>query len=116
MPIDNFGAGYASLSSLRKLEVGRIKIDRSFVKGIHQSEENRVLVQAMLGIGRSLDLGVVVEGVEAAEEEAVLVALGCTMAQGYFYAEPMPADRLFLWIAQNAATTTRPAFIEVEAA
>ena len=98
LAIDDFGTGYASLASLRKLEFGRIKIDKSFVYGIHRDQENQVLVEAMLGIARSLELSVVAEGLETEEDERTLVELGCDVAQGYLFAAPMAAGRLLDWM------------------
>lgn len=99
--IDDFGAGYSSLAYLRRLRVGRIKIDKSFVAGLPGHKDNRILVQAILGIGRAMSLDVVAEGVEGAEEACVLRTLGCPVAQGYHFARPMPAEAVAGWIVQR---------------
>lgn len=96
--IDDFGAGYSSLASLRALHVERIKIDRSFVTNMAVQEGNRVLVQAILGIGRALGLEVVAEGVESMDDALLLTRYGCHIAQGYHLARPMPRRDLDAWI------------------
>ncbi|MFC5554550.1 putative bifunctional diguanylate cyclase/phosphodiesterase [Methylobacterium iners] len=96
--IDDFKAGYSSLASLRALHVERIKIDRSFVTNMAVQEGNRVLVQAILGIGRALGLEVVAEGVESMDDALLLTRYGCHIAQGYHLARPMPRRDLDTWI------------------
>ena len=88
--LDDFGAGYSSLSCLRQLRAERIKIDRGLVTGLTHADDKRALVEAVLGIGRSLGLEVVAEGVETAEDLAALSALGCPFVQGYHLGRPMP--------------------------
>lgn len=92
--LDDFGIGYSSLSSLRQLHVDRIKIDRSFVTGLGQSDDKRGLVLAVLGLGRLLGLEVVAEGVETDEEVFILQTMGCSFLQGYYFSRPMPASDL----------------------
>ncbi len=71
-------------------------------------EDARVLVSAMIAIGRSFGMRTVAEGVEHEEELAVLAELGCDYAQGYVVGRPMPADRFMDWLAKNDAKRTRP--------
>ncbi|MFE1602974.1 putative bifunctional diguanylate cyclase/phosphodiesterase [Methylobacterium sp. ID0610] len=89
--LDDFGIGYSSLASLRQLRAGRVKIDRSLVTGLSTSDDKRGLVQAVLGLGRSLGIEVVAEGVETADDLATLQAMGCPFMQGYHLARPAPA-------------------------
>ncbi|KTS35390.1 deoxyuridine 5'-triphosphate nucleotidohydrolase [Methylobacterium indicum] len=101
--LDDFGIGYSSLASLRQLRAGRVKIDRSLVTGLAESDDKRGLVQAVLGLGRALDLEVVAEGVETAEDLAVLRSLGCPFVQGYHLGRPVPAEQ-----ALHQALACRP--------
>ncbi len=91
--LDDFGVGYSSLASLRQLRAGRVKIDRSLVTGLSASDDKRGLVQTVLGLGRTLGLEVVAEGVETADDLATLRALGCPFLQGYHLGRPVPADQ-----------------------
>jgi diguanylate cyclase (GGDEF)-like protein len=107
LAVDDFGMGHSSLAYLISLKVDRLKIDRSFVKDVARSETNQKLVTAMVSLGQSLGLDIVVEGVETAEDAAVLARLGCTMAQGYLFARPMPPKALSSWIAEHQATNVK---------
>lgn len=95
--IDDFGTGFSSLSYIRNLSLDLIKIDRSFLTDLGQSDHDRRLVQAMVDMGHAMALQVVAEGVETAADLAVLQALGCDQAQGYHIARPMPADQFEHW-------------------
>ncbi|HEX8416312.1 MAG TPA: EAL domain-containing protein, partial [Methylobacterium sp.] len=101
--IDDFGTGYASLAYLRTLRVDRIKIDRSFVTGLSERAGDRVLVQAILGIGRALEIQVVAEGVESLEDVRLLGHYGCPVAQGHHIARPMPRAQFDEWLAAFTA-------------
>ncbi len=107
LAVDDFGMGHSSLAYLISLKVDRLKIDRSFVKDVARSETNQKLITAMVSLGQSLGLDIVVEGVETAEDATVLARLGCTMAQGYLFARPMPPRALATWIAEHQATTAK---------
>jgi diguanylate cyclase (GGDEF)-like protein len=89
--IDDFGTGYSSLSYLEALPVDTIKIDRSFVGRLYQPE-TRSVVTAILQLAETLGLEALAEGIETAEQEAVLAELGCEFGQGFFYGRPLPAD------------------------
>jgi diguanylate cyclase (GGDEF)-like protein len=93
--VDDFGIGFSSLGSLRHRHVSRVKIDKSFVTGLEQSADDRVLVQSILNLGRSLNVDVVAEGVETEADLRTLQSLGCDIMQGYHLARPMPAAHLF---------------------
>ncbi len=92
--IDDFGTGYSSLSYLRSLPIDRLKIDRSFVTDLGTSRDAEVLVGAMLGMSKALGLKVVAEGVETRAQAERLVAHGCNVMQGFWFARPMPAADL----------------------
>ncbi|KQQ85921.1 hypothetical protein ASF65_05155 [Aureimonas sp. Leaf324] len=95
--IDDFGTGHASLSYLRELPIGRVKIDRSFVSG-DKALERRDLLGAVIAMCRSLGLPCVAEGVETEEQMAFLREAGCDALQGYLIARPMPAPALRDWM------------------
>lgn len=98
LAVDDFGMGHSSLAYLVSLRIDRLKIDRSFVTGIAASRQNQALISALIGIGHALDIDIVVEGVETAEEAEVLRMLGCRLVQGYYYGRPMPVDDIPGWI------------------
>lgn len=104
LAVDDFGMGHSSLAYLIGLKVDRLKIDRSFVKDVARSETNQKLISAMISLGQSLSLEIVVEGVETPEDAAILARLGCGTAQGYLFARPMPANALASWIADHQPT------------
>ena len=89
--IDDFGTGYASLSHLQRMPVDILKIDRSFVSALGDGPQSRELLAAILGVGQSLSLSVVAEGIEHASQRTTLEAMGCEMAQGFLLGHPGPA-------------------------
>src|SRR5690606_9668449 len=89
--IDDVGTGYSSLSYLQKLPIDRLKIDRSFINALTQQHEDQVIAALIINMGHLLNLRVIAEGVETAEQEARLRAMGCDDVQGYYYAKPLPA-------------------------
>ena len=94
LKLDDFGTGWASLSHLRKFPFDGLKIDRSFIAGLGTNRDDTVVVQAIVGLGRSLGLTVAAEGVETQSQEDLLRSFGCDLAQGYLYDQPLPADEL----------------------
>ena len=97
LSIDDFGTGYSSLNYLRQLPAQQLKIDRSFVNDLENSEDARAVVAAVVGLAHALGLRVVAEGVETGGQRDILLAMGCDELQGFFYARPMPADTLLAW-------------------
>jgi EAL domain-containing protein (putative c-di-GMP-specific phosphodiesterase class I) len=95
LAIDDFGIGYSSLSQLKALlPVDTIKIDKSFVDGVTGDGEDHAIVDAVLRLAGGLGLAAIAEGVENAEQVDALVALGCTLSQGFHFARPQSALEL----------------------
>lgn len=94
MELDDFGTGHASIASLRDLKIDRVKIDRSFVAGVHANQELQTFTRALIQLARSLGIEVLAEGVEMEEERRWLTANGCAVLQGYLFARAMPFDDL----------------------
>ena len=88
--IDDFGTGYSSLDTLNSFAFDKIKIDRAFLTDSHRNPNSRAIIRAVLALGRSLNLPVLAEGVETAEQLELLKAENCTEAQGYFLGRPAP--------------------------
>lgn len=96
--IDDFGAGYSSLSYLKSLPASEIKLDRSLVSDICANESSRVIVQTAIDMGHSLGYRIVAEGVEDKETFLMLKQLGCDMLQGYWFCKPQSLDHLQSWL------------------
>jgi diguanylate cyclase (GGDEF)-like protein len=94
LSMDDFGTGYSSLAYLRRFPLTELKIDKSFVDGLGRDPESTAIVAAVMGMAHAMDLSVVAEGVETSAQVDALRALGCDQAQGYYYARPLPADRI----------------------
>ncbi|WP_121116683.1 bifunctional diguanylate cyclase/phosphodiesterase [Croceibacterium ferulae] len=90
--IDDFGTSYSSLDTLNSFPFDKIKIDRSFLMDSSGSERARAIIRAVLALGRSLDVPVLAEGLESADQLILLRAEGCDQAQGYFFGRPVPLD------------------------
>ncbi|QVL51124.1 MAG: EAL domain-containing protein [Thiocapsa sp.] len=96
--LDGFGNGYASLTDFRCLPAQVVKIDQTVVRDILRSRDGRSLVKGVIGIANAFQREVIAEGVESAAHGLLLMDLGCTLAQGYGIADPMPPERLASWI------------------
>lgn len=101
LSMDDFGMGYSSLSYLSRLPVSELKLDRSFVADLEHNEAARALSRAILGIGQSLHLTVVAEGVETQAQNMMLREQGYPVAQGYLFARPLSPEALVKWMSER---------------
>jgi EAL domain-containing protein (putative c-di-GMP-specific phosphodiesterase class I) len=92
LSIDDFGTGYSSLACLKRLPVSQLKLDRSFVRGLGSDAPDSAIVGGVINMAHALGLTVVAEGVEIRAQLETLQALGCDLAQGYYFARPKPAE------------------------
>ena len=102
--IDDFGTGYSSLAYLSRLPIDSLKIDRSFVMGLHENAQNVEIVRAVLNLGQSLGRKVIAEGIETVEQLATLRGLGVPFGQGYLMSRPLRAEQVpaLLWVGEAA--------------
>ncbi|MBW7900571.1 MAG: bifunctional diguanylate cyclase/phosphodiesterase [Rhodocyclaceae bacterium] len=98
LSIDDFGTGYSALASLTRLPVDRLKIDRSFVRRIADCPDELALARTIVAIGRQLGIEVVAEGVENAEQMALLAGAGCELMQGWLFGRALPDDQVLGWM------------------
>jgi EAL domain-containing protein (putative c-di-GMP-specific phosphodiesterase class I) len=98
LSIDDFGTGYSNLAYLKRFQVDKLKIDRSFIAEMAESDLDRAIVQAIIDMARGLNLRTIAEGVEDAPLASQLSTMGCDEAQGYLWAKPLPADELERWL------------------
>ena len=92
--IDDFGTGYSSLAYLKRMPIDRVKLDRSFMQGIENEGNNRIIAGAVIALAQALGVEVIAEGVEERIQEQTLIKLECTQAQGYLYGAPQYAERI----------------------
>jgi diguanylate cyclase (GGDEF)-like protein len=102
--LDDFGTGYSSLSYLRSFPFDKIKIDRSFVSELGSSDDAMAIIRAVAGLGKSLGMVTTAEGVENAEQLALLRREGCTQAQGYLFSKPRPAAEVERLLSSSRAS------------
>jgi PAS domain S-box-containing protein len=94
LALDDFGTGYSSLRHLQALPFSELKVDLSFVQSMTYNRESRKIVAAVVGLGNSLGMNTVGEGVETEEQADILLWLDCDLGQGWLYGHPLPADRI----------------------
>lgn len=99
--IDDFGTGYSSLSVLKTLPIDRLKIDQSFVRDLTSDANDVAIVEAILGMSRTLGMHVIAEGVETEAQLSILQQLGCEAGQGYLFSRPIPPSELELWLQRT---------------
>ena len=106
--LDDFGAGYTSLSQLTSMPISEIKIDRSFVMTMASDPSNALIVSSVVDLGHNLGMKLVAEGVETETALGALSGFGCDIAQGYHLSRPIPVAAFDLWCANRPATATNP--------
>ena len=103
--VDDFGTGYSGLGYLKRFNVNRLKIDRSFVEDVVSGVRDGAIAAAVISLGRGLNVEVVAEGVETLAQSDKLLKMGCSVMQGYFYARPMSGHDVLDWLEEWASTT-----------
>lgn len=106
--IDDFGTGNSSLAYFKDIPADEVKIDKTFVAAMFESESNASLVQTIIDLAHGFGLQVVAEGVENGESADRLEALGCDVLQGYWFSKPLAQDELLRWLEANTADAGRP--------
>jgi diguanylate cyclase (GGDEF)-like protein len=104
--VDDFGTGFSSLAFVTRVRVDELKVDRSFVDGMIDSPAAAAVVRGAVELGDRLGARVVAEGVETAEQRAALLALGCSIAQGYHFCRPLPVDKIVPALRQLSEAAT----------
>lgn len=99
--LDDFGTGYSSLSLLRKLDIEKLKIDRSFIHQLEKDGESLEIVQGVIGLSHNLGIDVIAEGVESLEILEKLKKLSCDYVQGYYFSKPVSSDEATITIRKN---------------
>jgi EAL domain-containing protein (putative c-di-GMP-specific phosphodiesterase class I) len=102
--MDDFGTGYSSLSYLRSFPFDKIKIDRSFISDLSGKRDGEAIIRAIAGLGKSLGMTTVAEGVETADQMARIRAEGCTDVQGYLISKPVPAAEVLTFLSADRPT------------
>jgi EAL domain-containing protein (putative c-di-GMP-specific phosphodiesterase class I) len=102
LSLDNFGNGHSSLFHLMALPFDELKIDRSFVHAVHQSQDGRKIVAALINLAKSMGMTTVAQGVETEEQAGIMTDLGCELAQGWLFGKPAAADQIPNIIAGTA--------------
>jgi diguanylate cyclase (GGDEF)-like protein len=102
--IDDFGTGFSSLSHLQRLQVDRLKIDRTFVTEITGSARGSSIAEMVIQLGRNLGLSIIAEGVEDDRQAQILAELGCPLAQGFLFSRPLTPQALLEWLGSERLT------------
>src|SRR5262249_11919909 len=107
LAIDDFGAGYSSLSYLRRFPVDALKIDRAFISRMEQDVENLEIVRTIMELARNLGIDVIAEGAETPSEISRLKTLHCEYAQGFYFAKPLDASSVENLLKQQSCDAVR---------
>lgn len=107
LALDDFGTGYSSLSYLRRFPIDVLKIDQSFVRGLNVNNQDEQLISAIIGMGRSLELTIIAEGVETLDQLSFLQAQLCEEGQGFLFSKAVPAKD-FAQLLQVGCATLMP--------
>ena len=107
LSIDDFGTGYSSLAYLKRFDIDRLKVDKSFVHDMLGNPADMAITRAIIALGHTLGLKIVAEGVENLATAQVLSALGCEELQGYHFSRPLPPQALRGWAEQHRALSGR---------
>lgn len=99
--MDDFGSGYSSLNILLETPFDVIKLDKKFIENMMLSEKGKLILEQVATMAQKLELGLLAEGVETAEQVEVLRGIGCDLVQGYYYAKPMPVEDFFLLLKDS---------------
>lgn len=104
LSIDDFGTGYSSLSALKTFPVSRLKIDRSFIENVANDKDDQAVTSAVISLGQNLNMRVVAEGVETAEQLRFLTDHNCDEAQGHYYCKAVSPQALAQMLSENDLT------------
>lgn len=99
--VDDFGTGYSSLAYLKRFPIHTLKIDRSFINGILENDDDRAIISSIIAMAHSLNLRLVAEGVETEAQYELLRTLGCDEIQGYYCSPPVPAAKFVAYVRKN---------------
>jgi len=108
LALDDFGTGYSSLSYLRRFPIDVLKIDQSFVRGLNENNQDAQLISAIIGMGKSLELNIIAEGVETVEQLNFLKSQQCEEGQGFLFSKAVP-PKDFARLLQVGSATLMPA-------
>ncbi len=108
LSVDDFGTGYSSLAYLKQFPLDALKIDRQFIKHLTTSDKDAAIATSIIQLAHNLELAVVAEGVESAEQVDALQRLGCDIAQGYYFSQPMPAEAVTAFPIRQPEAMLRP--------
>jgi diguanylate cyclase (GGDEF)-like protein/PAS domain S-box-containing protein len=109
LAIDDFGTGFSFLSHLSRFPLDHLKVDRTFIAGLPDRHEHRVIVDSVLGLAHALGLETVAEGIERADQRRLLTELGCDVGQGFLWSPAVPAAEALAMVRAEAARSASPA-------